>query len=155
MIGKCKETPQKWMFKGAYRPPLVYAIALLSGSGSPGFKGHLDLSNGVRCLQKPSQSIQHMWIIWIWHQEQWKWPKNNGISQKTILNYRRNKESHFVCPLNPIRWAQIHSETISVISAHLKCMDLTLRTMILAKNHGNYPNNGFPIFPYSFRGFLG
>ena len=98
---------------------------------------HLTLSNEVRSNQKPSQSIQHMWIIWIWHQEAWNWPKNKGISLKTILNCRWNKQNHFVCPFTPIIWAQNHSATISVDSAHLKCMDLTLRTMILAKNHEN------------------
>ena len=130
-----QRNPRKVDVKGCvycYRPPLVYAIVQLSGSGSPDFKGHSDLSNGIRYPQKPYQSTQHMWNIWIWHQEQWKWPKNKGISLKTLQNSRRNLENHIFRPFNPFKCDQICSETISVDSTHLKYFHLLKSTTFAA-----------------------
>ena len=47
------------MLEGGEGPPLVYAIALLYEYGAPGCYSLLDPSDGVRSLEKPSESIQH------------------------------------------------------------------------------------------------
>ena len=150
-----QRNPKKVDVKGWLLTSLVYAIALLYEYGSPSCYSHLDSSDGVRSLEKPSESIQHTWNVWIWHHNQWNWQKTRELAwnpSRTVGEPKKIRYFVHITPSNGVRSLQKPSQ---LIAAHLQYMDLTPRIMKLAINHKNQPENPTPNFIFSLQGFSG